>query len=70
MDVFACFTQVVDFRLLSLLALGILLGRVQTPMFTASGLQVRSLKVFEKSNYETTKWVRYVTKGGQYQIRM
>ena len=28
------------------------------PMFTASGLHVRFLKVFEKSSYQTTKWVR------------
>lgn len=42
----------------------------QVPMFTASGLHVRSLKVFEKSQYQTTKWVRYITKAGQYQIRI
>lgn len=40
------------------------------PMFTSSGLQVRFLKVFEKSNYQTVKWVRYITKAGQYQIRI
>lgn len=42
----------------------------QVPMFTASGLHVRSLKVFEKSSYPTTKWVRYITRAGQYQIRI
>jgi len=42
----------------------------QVPGFTASGLMVRFLKVHEKSNYQTTKWVRYLTKGGQYEIRM
>jgi AP-2 complex subunit mu-1 len=42
----------------------------QVIMFTASGLNVRSLKVYEKSSYETFKWVRYVTRGGQYQIRI
>ena len=42
----------------------------QVPMFTASGLHVRFLKVFEKSNYPTTKWVRYITRAGQYQIRV
>ena len=43
----------------------------QVPMFTASGLHVRTLKVFEKSNYPTTKWVRYVTRaaGSTYQIK-
>ncbi|KAF9282518.1 hypothetical protein BGZ68_005929 [Mortierella alpina] len=38
-------------------------------MFTSSGLLVRFLKVFEKSNYRSVKWVRYITKAGSYQIR-
>jgi AP-2 complex subunit mu-1 len=42
----------------------------QVPMFTASGLHVRSLKVFERNNYQTTKWVRYQTRAGSYQIRI
>jgi len=42
----------------------------QVPMFTASGLHVRSLKIYERSNYQTTKWVRYVTRAGTYQIRI
>jgi len=42
----------------------------QVPMFTASGLHVRFMKVFERSNYETVKWVRYMTRAGQYQIRI
>jgi AP-2 complex subunit mu-1 len=42
----------------------------QVPMFTASGLHVRFLKVYEKSNYQTIKWVRYVTKAGSYQNRI
>jgi AP-2 complex subunit mu-1 len=42
----------------------------QVPMFTASGLHVRFLKVFEKSSYATTKWVRYITRGGNYQVRV
>jgi AP-2 complex subunit mu-1 len=42
----------------------------QVPMFTASGLHVRFLKVFEHSNYQTIKWVRYITRAGQYQIRI
>ncbi|KAG8217935.1 Mu homology domain-containing protein [Butyriboletus roseoflavus] len=42
----------------------------QVLMFTASGLTVRFLKVFEKSNYRSIKWVRYLTKAsGSYQIR-
>ena len=43
---------------------------VQVPMFTASGLHVRFMKVFERSNYETVKWVRYMTRAGTYQIRL
>ena len=45
------------------------------PMFTASGLRVRFLKVWEKSGYQSTKWVRYLcnsgaeSKGGTYEIR-
>lgn len=42
----------------------------QVPMYTASGLHVRFLKVFEKSNYQTVKWVRYITKAGRYEIRI
>ncbi|WWC61218.1 uncharacterized protein I303_103798 [Kwoniella dejecticola CBS 10117] len=39
-------------------------------MFTASGLLVRFLKVFEKSGYQSVKWVRYLSKAnGSYQIR-
>ncbi|KAG9097448.1 hypothetical protein FRC06_007541 [Ceratobasidium sp. 370] len=42
----------------------------QVLMFTASGLLVRFLKVLEKSNYQSVKWVRYLTKAsGTYQIR-
>ncbi|KAF9023219.1 clathrin adaptor, mu subunit [Hymenopellis radicata] len=43
----------------------------QVLMFTSSGLIVRFLKVFEKSNYNSIKWVRYLTKAsGSYQIRV
>mmetsp|Transcript_23648 Transcript_23648/g.39678 ORF Transcript_23648/g.39678 Transcript_23648/m.39678 type:complete len:441 (+) Transcript_23648:411-1733(+) len=46
----------------------------QVPMFTASGLRVRFLKVWEKAGYNTVKWVRCVTRagtdfGGNYEIR-
>eukprot|EP01101_Sappina_pedata_P005165 TRINITY_DN2312_c0_g1_i1.p1 TRINITY_DN2312_c0_g1~~TRINITY_DN2312_c0_g1_i1.p1 ORF type:complete len:429 (-),score=162.35 TRINITY_DN2312_c0_g1_i1:78-1364(-) len=41
------------------------------PMFTTSGLHVRFLRVVEsKLRYQTVKWVRYVTKAGQYQFRI
>ncbi|GAA5953559.1 hypothetical protein JCM21900_006204 [Sporobolomyces salmonicolor] len=43
----------------------------QVLMFTASGLLVRFLKVFEKSNYNSVKWVRYLTRAqGSYLIRI
>lgn len=39
-------------------------------MFTASGLNVRFLKIYEKSNYQAVKWVRYITKAGKYENRI
>jgi AP-2 complex subunit mu-1 len=42
----------------------------QVPMFTASGLRVRFLRVIEKSNYKPIKWIRYITKAGTYQHRI
>lgn len=39
-------------------------------MFTASGLRVRFLKVIEKGGYKTTKWIRYLTRGGEYLHRL
>jgi AP-2 complex subunit mu-1 len=42
----------------------------QVPMFTSSGLHVRFLKVFERSNYQSIKWVRYITRAGHYEIRI
>eukprot|EP01105_Mastigella_eilhardi_P006292 TRINITY_DN17920_c0_g1_i1.p1 TRINITY_DN17920_c0_g1~~TRINITY_DN17920_c0_g1_i1.p1 ORF type:complete len:443 (-),score=155.30 TRINITY_DN17920_c0_g1_i1:126-1454(-) len=42
----------------------------QVPMFAASGLQIRFLKVVEKSHYNAIKWVRYITKAGSYQYRI
>jgi len=41
----------------------------QVPMFTASGLRVRFLKVWEKSGYSTVEWVRYITRAGNYEFR-
>jgi AP-2 complex subunit mu-1 len=41
----------------------------QVLMYTASGLSVQFLKVFEKSNYKAVKWVRYYTRAGAYQFR-
>lgn len=42
----------------------------EVPYFTISGLQVRFLKVVEKSGYEASPWVRYKMVAGDYQIRM
>jgi AP-2 complex subunit mu-1 len=42
----------------------------QVPMFTASGVHVRFLRVYDKSGYQTARWVRYLTKAGQYSIRI
>ena len=40
------------------------------PMFTASGLRVRYFHVVEKANYKPMKWIRYVTKAGDFQFRI
>lgn len=42
----------------------------EIPYFTVSGIQVRYLKIIEKSGYQALPWVRYITKNGDYQIRM
>ena len=39
------------------------------PSFTASGLHVRFLKVYEKSSNQTEQWVRNMTRTGDNQIR-
>ncbi len=39
-------------------------------MFTASGVYVRYLRVYDKSGYTANRWVRYVTKAGEYQVRI
>lgn len=41
------------------------------PMFSASGVQVRFLLVFEKKHsYQSNRWVRYETRAGEYQVRI
>jgi AP-1 complex subunit mu len=40
------------------------------PYFTVSGIQVRYLKIIEKSGYQALPWVRYLAQNGDYQIRM
>ena len=40
------------------------------PMHFSSGVQVRFLKVYEKSGYTTERWVKYLTKSGEYQHKI
>jgi len=42
----------------------------EIPGFPVSGIQVRYLKVFEKSGYQALPWVRYITTSGDYQFRL
>ncbi|KAL9653917.1 hypothetical protein ABK040_012975 [Willaertia magna] len=41
----------------------------EIPYFTVSGLQVRYLKIMDKSGYQALPWVRYITTSGIYEIR-
>ncbi|KAI3763159.1 hypothetical protein L1987_53610 [Smallanthus sonchifolius] len=43
--------------------------KFELPYFTVSGIQVRHLKVIEKSAYQTLPWMRYIT-AGEYEIRL
>jgi AP-1 complex subunit mu len=43
--------------------------KFEIPYFTVSGLQVRYLKIMEKSGYQALPWVRYITQSGEYSIR-
>ncbi|KAJ8040344.1 AP-1 complex subunit mu-1 [Holothuria leucospilota] len=44
--------------------------KFEIPYFTTSGIQVRYLKIIEKSGYQALPWVRYITQNGDYQIRV
>eukprot|EP00732_Lithocolla_globosa_P001981 Lithocolla_globosa_v1_NODE_1151_length_2830_cov_9.568084.p1 type:complete len:433 gc:universal NODE_1151_length_2830_cov_9.568084:2729-1431(-) len=44
--------------------------KFEIPFFTTSGMQVRYLKISEKSGYQALPWVRYITKNGDYELRM
>ena len=44
--------------------------KFELPYFTVSGIQVRYLKIIEKSGYQALPWVRYITQHGDYQLRM
>jgi len=44
--------------------------KFEIPYFTVSGIQVRYLKVVEKSGYQALPWVRYITQNGDdYSLR-
>lgn len=38
--------------------------KFEIPYFTVSGIQVRYLKIIEKSGYQSLPWVRYITQNG------
>ncbi|MDP2436327.1 MAG: hypothetical protein Q8P67_11325 [archaeon] len=41
------------------------------PMFTCSGIHIRYLRIVEsRLNYTPIKWVRYLSKSGDYQVRV
>jgi len=42
----------------------------ELPYYTMSGIQVRYLKIVEKSGYSALPWVRYITQSCQYHFRM
>ncbi|RIA93003.1 putative clathrin assembly protein AP47 [Glomus cerebriforme] len=44
--------------------------KFEIPYFTTSGIQVRYLKIVEKSGYQALPWVRYITQNGDYQLRL
>ncbi|KAJ1506782.1 AP-1 complex subunit mu-1 [Coelomomyces lativittatus] len=44
--------------------------KFEIPYFTISGIQVRYLKIVEKSGYQALPWVRYITQNGDYHMRM
>ena len=44
--------------------------KFEIPSFTVSGIQVRYLKITEASGYQAYPYVKYITKNGEYQIRM
>lgn len=42
----------------------------EIPYFAISGVQVRYLKISDRSGYEALPWVRYITENGNYFLRM
>eukprot|EP00026_Physarum_polycephalum_P006864 Phypoly_transcript_06917.p1 GENE.Phypoly_transcript_06917~~Phypoly_transcript_06917.p1 ORF type:complete len:221 (+),score=26.30 Phypoly_transcript_06917:729-1391(+) len=44
--------------------------KFEIPYYTVSGIQVRYLKIIEKSGYASLPWVRYLCMSGDYQFRI
>lgn len=45
-----------------------LLVKFRSPYFCLSGLQIKYLKITERSGYQSMTWVRYLTKEGNYSV--
>ncbi|KAI0979286.1 hypothetical protein GJ496_000833 [Pomphorhynchus laevis] len=43
--------------------------KFEIPYYSVSGIQVRYLKIVDRSGYQALPWVRYITQQGDYQIR-
>lgn len=41
----------------------------EIPYYTLSGINVRFLKITEKSNYHSMSWVRYIVRNGEFAMR-
>ncbi|MES1918832.1 hypothetical protein MHBO_000732 [Bonamia ostreae] len=44
--------------------------KFEIPYYTISGIQVRYLKIIEKTGYSALPWVRYATKNGNYLVKI
>ncbi|KAG6386552.1 hypothetical protein SASPL_151718 [Salvia splendens] len=44
--------------------------KFEIPYYTVSGMQIRYLKIIEKSGYQALPWVRYITIAGDYELRL
>ena len=45
-------------------------AQFEIPYLAVSGVQVKYLKVIEKSGYQALPWVRYITTAGEYETRI
>ncbi|KAF5939238.1 hypothetical protein HYC85_023497 [Camellia sinensis] len=44
--------------------------KFEIPYFAVSGIQIRYLKIIEKSGYQALPCVRYITMAGEYELRL